>query len=148
MYRQLLSVCAVAGLCGCAGLEFREASGPVPQGVRVRSAVACVVVREYTRKSGAKQVVEAIETLPLGEVYDVNVRQGLFSATEFSVSLTEQGALKQVTLNADPQVDETIKAAADLADSVSALKAPPRAGDDDPVVREAVIDVRPLKLSK
>jgi hypothetical protein len=105
-----------------------------------------VVVKEITRKSGAKQTVETVESLPLGEVYDINVRQGLFSATEFSVSLTEQGTLKQVTLNADPQVDETIKAAAELADSVSALKAVYRAGEDDPVVREAVVEVRRLKL--
>lgn len=148
MRRQLLAACAAASLCGCASLEFREAAGPVPQGVRVRAPVACVVVKEFTRKSGAKQVVETVESLPLGEVYDINVRQGLFSATEFSVSLTEQGALKQVTLNADPQVDETIKAAADLADSVTALKAAPRVGEDDPVVREAVVAVRPLKLSE
>ncbi len=146
MIRVLLAGCVCVAASGCASLEFNEASGSVPDGVRVRAPVSCVVVKEITRKSGAKQTVETVESLPLGEVYDINVRQGLFSATEFSVSLTEQGTLKQVTLNADPQVDETIKAAAELADSVSALKAVYRAGEDDPVVREAVVEVRRLKL--
>lgn len=142
-----LAGCALATVTGCASLEFREAASGVPNGVRVRAPVSCVVVKEITRKSGAKQTVETVVSLPLGEVYDINVRQGLFSATEFSVSLTEQGALKQVTLNADPQVDETVKAVADVLDAVPALKAT-REEEDDPVVREVIVEVRRLTLKE
>jgi len=142
---------AAAGLLsvasGCASLKFSAAESETPRGVRVRAPVSCVVVRELTRKSGAKETVESLASLPLGEAYDINVRQGWFSATEFSVSLTDQGALKQVTLNADPQVDETVKAVADVLDSLPILKAP-RADEEDPVVRDAIIQVRRLRLTE
>ncbi len=147
MMRGLLAGCVLIAASGCASLTFYKATDEVPRGVRVRAPVSCVVVKEITRKSGAKQRIEEIALLPLGEAYDINVKQGIFSATEFSVSVTDQGTLKQVTLNADPQVDETLKGVADLLDSVPILKAT-RGEEDDPVVTEAIIEVRRLKLTE
>ena len=146
MFRKLLAGCVLITASGCANLTFYKATDDVPRGVRVRAPVSCIVVKEITRKSGAKQKVEEIALLPLGEAYDINVKRGWFSATEFSVSLSEQGTLKQVTLNADPQVDETIKAVADVLDKVPVLNAT-RGDEEDPVVTEAIIEVRRLKLT-
>ena len=145
MIRGLLAGCVLFSASGCASLTYYKATDEVPRGVRVRAPVSCVVVKEITRTSGAKQKVEEIALLPLGEAYDIHVKQGWFSSTEFSVSLTDQGTLKQVTLNADPQVDETIKAVADVLGNVPILKAT-RGNEDDPVVTEAIIEVRRLRL--
>ncbi len=132
---------------GCASLEFHEATHATPRGVRVREPVSCVVVKEITRKSGFRQTVETVSVLPLGVAYDINVKQGWFSSTQFSVSLTDEGTLKQVTFDADPQVDETLKAAADVLDSVPILKAL-RSDEDDPIVTERIVTVRRLELAK
>lgn len=147
MMRIVLAGCVGVMVSGCASLEFHKATDATPRGVRVREPVSCVVVKEITRKSGFRQTVETVAVLPLGETYDINVRQGLWSSTKFSVSLTEEGTLKQVTFDADPQVDETLKAAADMLDSVPILKAL-RSDEDDPVVSERIVAVRRLELAK
>jgi hypothetical protein len=147
MMRYMMAGFVGGMVSGCASLEFHEAADATPRGIRVREPVSCVVVKEITRKSGFRQTVETVSTLPLGEVYDINVKQGWFSSTAFSVSLTEQGTVKQVTFDADPQVDETLKAAADVLDSVPILKAL-RSDEDDPVVSERIVAVRRLELAK
>jgi hypothetical protein len=65
-------------------------------------------------------------TLPTGETYGLNVdarRSGWFARNELSVTFYESGALKQVTLGSDPQVDETLRASADLVQQLGTVVA-------------------------
>jgi hypothetical protein len=60
--------------------------------------------------------------LPSGETYGLNVEGGgWFARNELSVSFYESGALKQVTLGSDPQVDESLRATADLVKELGAV---------------------------
>jgi hypothetical protein len=70
--------------------------------------------------------VHQFVSLPTGEAYGLNVEHDAmswFSSNEFSVSFYENGALKQVTLNSDPQVDETLTATAGLVKELGSLAA-------------------------
>lgn len=146
--RSLWSVVGVACLvAGCARLEIAEAVPGRHQGIRVRTPVSYIIVKQVTRKSGLKQKVEEIVHLPVGEAYDVDVRPAWFGKTEFSVSFNDQGVLKQVTLNSDPKVVETIQAVGSVLEKVPgfrALAAPP----DDPVVEEVIVEVRRLQIKE
>jgi len=60
-----------------------------------------------------------------GKTYDVNVETGWawFSKNEFSVTFYDSGALKQLTLNSDPQLDETIRSSATLVKELGSVVA-------------------------
>jgi hypothetical protein len=69
-------------------------------------------------------------TLPLGDAYAVNIDDSTswFASNEFSMSFNDQGVLKQVTLNSDPQLDETLTATAALVKEVAAVAGPAAVG--------------------
>ena len=58
-----------------------------------------------------------------GDTYDLDIDAGWawFSRNEFSVTLADNGTLKQVTLNSDPQIDETIQSTATLVKELGSL---------------------------
>jgi hypothetical protein len=60
-----------------------------------------------------------------GAPYDLNIDTtwAWFSRNEFSVSFSDTGTLKQVTLNSDPQIDETIQSTATLVKELGAVAA-------------------------
>jgi|GEM_PF-4594110 len=95
------------------------------------------LVSERPQRGGEPQCVREV-TLEIaylpGAAYALDLRPGLFASNEFSVTLHESGTLKQVTLNSDPQVDETLEAVgalgeglASAAATVAPLLAPPAA---------------------
>lgn len=98
--------------------------------VRVREAepwlVKRTVVSERPQRSGearcVREVTLEIVHLP-GAAYTLDVRPGLFAASEFSVTLHESGTLKQVTLNSDPQVDETLEGVGALGEKLAGAAA-------------------------
>lgn len=100
------------------------------QPVRVREAepwlVKRTIVSERPQRVGEAQCVREV-TLEIvhlpGAAYTLDVRPGLFAASEFSVTLHESGTLKQVTLNSDPQIDETLEAVGSLAEKLAGAAA-------------------------
>lgn len=98
--------------------------------VRVREAepwlVKKSIVAERPPRSGEPQCVREV-TLEIvhlpGAAYALDLRPGLFAASEFSVTLHESGTLKQVTLNSDPQVDEAIESVGVLGESLATAAA-------------------------
>jgi hypothetical protein len=61
--------------------------------------------------------------LPLGEEYALNIDTtwSWFAANQFSVEFNDAGMLKKVVLNSDPQLDETLTAAATLVKETAGL---------------------------
>jgi hypothetical protein len=100
------------------------------QPVRLREAEPWLVkkttVSERAPRSGASQCVREV-TLEIvhlpGAAYALDVRPGLFASSEFSVTLHESGTLKQLSLNSDPQVDETLEAAGALGEKLAGAAA-------------------------
>ena len=109
---------ALASLACCAGLGC---AARLAHPIQVRTAEAYLMKRttltERTQ-SGVRVCVEEVSLevvfLPGGAVQELDFEPGLFSANQFSVTLADSGALRQVTLNSDPQVDETLAAAGNL----------------------------------
>jgi hypothetical protein len=135
MTRTVSILALVAALSGCAaklGVTRLPASGD-PQGVVYRAPVSTVVIMQKDSYTGAppvgqlclQETTHEIMTLPLGDAYTVNIDNHFswFAANEFSMSFSDQGVLKEVTLNSDPQVDETLTAAATLLKEVAAVTA-------------------------
>ena len=113
----------------CVPLWLGACAARLSQPVRVREAepwlVKKTVVAERVQQGRPKCVREVtldVVHLP-GAAYTLDVRRGLFSTSEFSVTLHESGTLKQVTLDSDPQVDETLEAAGALGEGLAAAAA-------------------------
>ena len=118
----LLALLALATAAACAAR--------LSQPVRVREAEPWLVkkttVSERAQRSGEAQCVREVtlEILHLpGAAYTLDVRPGLFASSEFAVALHESGTLKQVSLNTDPQVDETLEAVGALGEGLAAAAA-------------------------
>jgi hypothetical protein len=122
MYARVPALCLIA-LAGSA------CAARLSEPIRVREAEPWLVKRttvaEKPQRTGAQCVREVtleIVHLP-GAAYTLDVRPGLFAASEFSVTLYESGTLKQVTVNSDPQVDETLEAVGALGEKLAAAAA-------------------------
>jgi hypothetical protein len=109
------------------GCSARLASSP-GDGVRVRALAPYVVTKRVVLLDKARVPCEELRAreflnLPAGEPYALNVdnRFAWFAANELTVAFYESGALKEVSLNSDPQLDETIEAGAKLAGETAKL---------------------------
>lgn len=126
-HRKLVSWLVV---CTCAALGSAACAARLSHPVPVREAEPWLVKRtietERAQRAGEPQCVREV-TLEIaylpGAAYALDLRPGVFAANEFSVTLHESGTLKQVTLNSDPQVDETIEAVGALGESLAAVAA-------------------------
>jgi hypothetical protein len=122
--RVALAAILVLGAPACSA---RLASTP-GDGVRVRALAPYVVTKHVTLLDKARVPCEELRAreflnLPAGEPYALNVdnRFAWFAANELTVAFYESGALKEVTLNSDPQLDETLEAGAKLAKETAGL---------------------------
>jgi hypothetical protein len=103
-------------------------SSEAGDGVRVRALAPYVVTKHVTLLDKARvpceqQRAREFLNLPAGEPYALNVdnRFAWFASNELTVGFYESGALREVTLNSDPQLDETIEAGAKLAKETAGL---------------------------
>jgi hypothetical protein len=76
------------------------------------------------RPAACTESVVQFLSLP-GETYELNIdtKWAWFSKNEFSVTFADAGTLKQVTLNSDPQLDETIQSTATLVKELGSVVA-------------------------
>jgi hypothetical protein len=114
-------------LVACLACTARLSSAP-GDGVRVHTPAPFVVTKQVTLLDAKKvrcgeEKRREFVTLPLGESYALNIDTtwSWFAANEFSVELYESGSLKKVTLNSDPQLDETVEATAKLVEEAAGL---------------------------
>jgi hypothetical protein len=126
----------VARLALCPCLAFLVAcSSKLSHDVMVPKTGTHVVVKTVTETgknandaaATCSSEIHQFVSLPTGEEYGLNVktgRFGWFASNELSVSFYENGMLKQVTLNSDPQVDETLQASANLVKELGAALGP------------------------
>ena len=105
-----LSACVLFG-CSATLRTVAVTDPAVFHGIRVRALETYVVKKQYITEKCQPRTLESIAHLPLGRAYDVNFSGGVFADNQFSVSFGENGMLKQVTLNSDPQLDESLAAA-------------------------------------
>lgn len=112
------------------GVAASACAARLSEPVRVREAEPWLVKRttvsERPQRGGESQCVRevSIDVLHLpGAAYTLDVRPAPFAANEFSVTLHESGTLKQVTLNSDPQADETIEAVGALGGELAGAAA-------------------------
>jgi len=117
------------------------------KGIRVHQRVPYILTKEIETEKCQTKIEESIVHLPVGDPYDINFVPSAFAKSEFSVTLNDDGGLKQVTLNSTPQLAETIKSVADLTEKVSKLAI---AGAGAPqcgaVVSETISSVRRLPI--
>jgi hypothetical protein len=64
------------------------------------------------------------------------------------VSFGDNGMLKQVTLNSDPQLDESLAAAAALTERVAAAIGVASAAPCGATLSESILEVRPLVVKE
>jgi hypothetical protein len=148
MNHALLGSLGLSGamLLGCsATLRTVPVTDPaVFHGIRVHALETYVVKKQIITKKCGPQTVESIAHLPLGRAYDVNFSGGWLASNQFSVSFADNGILKQVTLNSDPQLDESLAAAAALTERVAAAAGVASAAACGATLSESILEVRPL----
>lgn len=145
-----VSVALACGLIGCsATLQTVAVTDPaVFHGIRVRALETYVVKKQYVTAKCQPQTVESIAHLPVGRAYDVSFSGGLFADNQFSVSFGDNGMLKQVTLNSDPQLDESLAAVATLAEKVAAAVGVASVAACGATLSESILEVRPLVVKQ
>lgn len=118
------------------------------KGIRVRAPVSYIVTKQIETEKCPPRTEESIIHLPVGEPYDITFDPAPFGKAEFSISFTDTGALKQVTLNSDPQVAETISALAELTEKVAGAVPLVALVDCGNVTKTSIISVRRLSLTE
>jgi len=144
-----LGLCASI-LWGCsATLRTVAVTDPgVFNGIRVRALETYVVKKQYITERCQPQTLESIAHLPLGRAYDVSFSGGRLADNQFSVSFADNGMLKQVTLNSDPQLDESLSAAAALTEKVAASAGVASVAACGATLSESILEVRPLVVKQ
>ena len=139
-----------ATLLGCsASLRTVPVKDPaVFHGIRVRALETYVVRKQTTTEKCQPRIIESIAHLPLGRAYDVGFNGGRLADNQFSVSFGDNGMLKQVTLNSDPQLDESLAAAAALAERIAAAAGVASAAACGATLSETILEVRPLVVKQ
>ena len=140
---------ATLAVSGCASrLALFEASKNPSEirGIRVRQRVPYIITKQIDTEKCPRRIEESIAHLAVGNPYDINFEPAQLAKTEFTVILADDGGLKQVTLNSTPQIAETIKAVAELAEKAAklAVLAPPV--DCGAVKSETILEARPLPI--
>jgi len=152
----LALVVALAGCSAKLGVTGKPDSVS-PKGLVYRAPVTMIVIvrKETYTQSGRlckEEILSEQMAMPLGDAYAVNIDNSTswFAENEFTMSFNDQGLLKQVTLNSNPQLDETLTATASLVKEVAAIAAPApmlAPGDSARAASEecgAVVKSRPL----
>jgi hypothetical protein len=125
----LCATLAIAvALPGCAA-KLAVKKGDDGNGIVYRAPETRVVVSRkssYTAKGERdaclEETLHEFVALPLGQAYSVNVdnSKAWFASNQFAMKFSDAGTLTEVSLNSDPQVDETITATATLVKEVAA----------------------------
>lgn len=154
----VLMVVAV-GLAGCASNFKSEklADGEI-SGIPVVAYQPAWVQREFTIKPKeghpdaectSPKTETSLETLPIGGTYGVKFEPSWFGKGEFTIDLNENGTLKTLTLNSDPQFAENLGAATEFLKTI--VPVPPAAAgfvapEEEPncvVVGSDIINFKP-----
>ena len=121
------------------------------RGIRVHTPVSYMIRKEIQTEKCPLRVEDEIIHLPIGEAYDINFTPALLGKNEFTVSFSENGMLKQVSLNSTPQVAEMIKALGELTEKFGAALKPSAKGGETacgPVISETITSVKRLKATE
>jgi hypothetical protein len=137
---------------GCSSSLVVSAASPKPgesfaplKGVRVHQRVPYVITKEI-KMQRCTRTEDSIVHLAVGEPYDINFNGAAFAKSEFTVILTDDGGLKQVTLNSTPQLAETLKSLGELTEKVSGIIRPAFAPECGNLVSETIVSARRLEI--
>jgi hypothetical protein len=139
MKPSLALVSLLAGSLACSGdLLVSHDRSKAANRIPIRKTETFVSLTNTQAWNEAERVCETRATaeiiyLPGSGEYYIGVDTGPLAKTSFSLEMTEAGTLKRVTLDSDPQVDETILAAAELAKALASAtgKVPPPPPEKD-----------------
>lgn len=138
-------------LSGCASrlLVFGAGDNPAAvKGIRVHQRVPYILTKQIETKDCPPRTEESVTHLPVGDAYEINFEAAQFGKSEFTVTLADDGGLKQVTLNSTPQLAETIKSLAELTEKVSKFAiAPAAAPNCGAVLKETIVSARRLPIA-
>jgi hypothetical protein len=124
----------IAAFClsalGCASdLRVYDASSNPAKGIPLATPVLVKVTTQTTyevdpahtdfAKYCVSDTTEKYDVMPLGDRFFVTFDSAPPGKSEFSVDFNDSGLLKNVKLNSDPRVPETIEAGAKLVSSVA-----------------------------
>jgi hypothetical protein len=115
----LVAVIALVAV-GCSAKLTNDVRIPITRLFVIEKTVSSTGTQAGGPVDCGSSVVHEFKQLPSDEFYGLNIKGGEFASNEFSVTFHESGALKQVTLNSDPQIDETISATASLVKELGA----------------------------
>jgi hypothetical protein len=99
------------------------------KGVPVANLEAHIVTKkvQFFDKDGklCKETETAeFKMLPSGKKYCLNINPSWFASNEMTIEINDDGALKKVVMNSDPQLDETIASTANLAKEIGGIMSP------------------------
>ena len=143
----LAAVVMTASACASKLAVFDAGSNPSNvRGIRVYQRVPYILTKQIETQKCPAKTEESIIHLAVGDPYDINFEPTQFAKTEFTLILSDDGALRQVTLNSTPQLAETIKSLGELTEKVSKLviAAAPNCGA---VTSETIVNVRRLAIT-
>ena len=128
-------------LSGCASsLQTYDGAKVASKGIPIRAPALVEIERVTTFElvSGPAEMVKyctpetmvSVEFLPIGDLYFVKVDPAAFGKSDFSLELTDAGALKKVTLGSDPGTSAAVEAATGLVSTVLPFVAAPKEAPD------------------
>jgi hypothetical protein len=120
----VLAAAVGSSTLGCAGqlkVAYEQPSGDYVPINKTATFMAYTTTREWSDAAGkcVATVSAAPVSLPTGEEYFLGVETAALAQTSFTVETTEAGALSKLTLDSDPQLDETLQATAQLIESIA-----------------------------
>lgn len=146
----LATVAIITSSCASRLAVFDASTNPSSiKGIRVHQRMPYILTKEIETEKCPPKTEESIIHLPVGNPYDVNFEPAQLAKSEFTIMLGDDGGLKQVTLNSTPQIAETIKSIAELAEkaskfAISAAGAAPCGA----VLSERIIAARKLPIAQ
>jgi len=122
-------IVVVIAISGCAStLRTFDAQQQPSSGIPFRSPVLVDVERMTTFQLVSGQTTLAryctpestvtVEFLPIGELHFATLQSAAFGKADFSVELTDAGALKKLTIGSDPGTAAVIEATTSLASAI------------------------------
>lgn len=128
-------------LANCASsLQTYDGAQAPSRGIPVRAPVLVDIERTTTFElvSGESSMAKyctaesmvTVEFLPIGDLYFVTIDPAAFGKSDFSLELTDAGALKKVTMGSDPGTSAAVEAATGMVSTVLPFIAIPKEAPD------------------
>jgi hypothetical protein len=146
----LAAVSIITSSCASKLAVFDASANPSTfRGIRVHQRVPYILTKEIETEKCPPKTEESIIYLPIGNPYDIRFDPAQLAKSEFTIVLTDDGGLRQVTLNSTPQVAEAIKSVGELAEKVSKFAiAPAGVASCGALLSEKVIGARKLPIGQ